>query len=253
MPAWSSALVRVQWRPAQYHRRVHHYPRPILPPHVQHFGVGVPAKRLKRRDIAEGEQGAQRKDERDPATDRESGEYRRRHERHPHIDWQKIREHVWKEKLYGHAQRRTRGRTQQTHRRRLHDVDREDLTTRCAQTAKHGYSVDFARDERANTARASDSAEQQCPQPDDPDEAREVFACILGRHFGLRDRQDAHLLILYTFLERLDELVRIDAGRELLENRPLRGASEDQQLCLGYVPGGDEDARTAHTLSLIHH
>ena len=231
---------------AQHHRRVDEQPGRVGPAHAQDVGVGIASQGLQWGHIAQCEEGTKREYQRDSSAHRQAGKDRRRDKRHVNVYRQKIGEYVGQEELDHNSQRGTSGGAGNPHRRRLRNVDRQHLATGSPETAQHGDSVDLALDERPHAARDPDSSEQERHQTDDADEIGKILDRVGGADLGLGHGAQQDLLIRRALSERLHELVGINPGRQLGNDRSVGGAAEDQQLGLGDVFCWNEDARSQH-------
>ncbi len=229
---------------ARDERSVDSYSRPVVPAHPKYFCICVASQRLQRRNISERQQRSQCEYQRNPSADDYARDNCFRLECDRHIHRHEILEYCRQTKLNGDAERGTRDGADQSHHSGLYHVHREHLSARCPEAAEDCNRVDLSRDVSANSARYSDSAEQQCDESDNSNEAAQLIDGSIRLILGLVDRHEPELSFIQILSKRFDRFICIRVFRQSRHRVVFSGAPENQKLRRGEISLGDKNARS---------
>ena len=166
------------------------------------------------------------------------------------LDGQELRHERRQHRLHAEPHRHTEHATRQPERRGLHEVDGRHIARARAEGAEHRGGIELLLHEDAHTRGHADATEEQCRQPDQPEEPRqqrealrEVF--LVARHRARRGALDAEEL-LRLFEPRAEVGARLHVA-QVLDHRALlheargfevRGRQEDPRRHRGPQPEG---------------
>jgi hypothetical protein len=144
--------------------------------------------------------------------------------------------------LHQYSEHRAKDSTRNAHHRGLRDVHREHLRPSCPDAAQDRDRVDLARHERVYAACYAYSAEQQRDHPNHSNELPELVDSLGKTLLHLLGGAHSHIRPSETRTQRCYQASSIAGTGSYQRFMPAR-AAENDQLCLGQIPGGDEYAR----------
>ena len=177
--------------------------------------IHLASNRLQRRHAAQRQQWAHREHQGHPDTGAEARQQRLGLENDLHVDRKEIRDDAWQQELNTDAYQGASRGADESHRRRLHDVQRQHLTARRTEASQHGDGIDLRGDEGIHTARDTDAAKQQRDESDDAQEVGETSDRFGEITLGVLDGDDAHARARRRSRQAIARRVRNECGGRL--------------------------------------